>query len=204
MLKMKLGLFSVIACAVVNTAQCVELRGSAAVNITSDTAVVAKNMAMDEARRQIINDSLRQYADAQQLSDAVANANGDDLTNLIAATSIDGEKTSDTTYSANITMTIDEVAARSWLVANNVQNWLTDGAGGLNSVVVVTMSDGVNNWAELNKIARDEQVLFDTKYMMGNAVTLELPASARAKFTAAMRDAGWRYTDTDGVLRIWK
>lgn len=201
---MKAFLISVSACAVIVTAHGVELRGNAVVSVTSDTAVMAKDMAMDEARRQIINDSLRQYADVDQLSVVLSNAKSADLMNLIATTSIDGEKTSDTTYSANITMTIDDAAARNWLVVNNVQNWLTDGAGGENSVVVVTMSDGLANWSELNSIARAEKIVLDTKYMMGDSITLELPASSRSKFTAAVREAGWRYSDKDGVLRIWK
>lgn len=201
---MKAFLISVSACAVIVTAHGVELRGNAVVSVTSDTAVMAKDMAMDEARRQIINDALRQYADVDQLSVVLSNAKSADLMNLIATTSIDGEKTSDTTYSANITMTIDDAAARNWLVVNNVQNWLTDGAGGENSVVVVTMSDGLANWSELNSIARAEKIVLDTKYMMGDSITLELPASSRSKFTAAVREAGWRYSDKDGVLRIWK
>ena len=68
-----LGLFAVLP------SWGVELRGVASVNVTSDTAVNAKNMAFDEARRQIITDSLRQYADVDSLKTAVQNAKGVDL-----------------------------------------------------------------------------------------------------------------------------
>ena len=79
------------------------LSGTVSVNITSDTAATAKNMAFDEARRQIISDILSQYSNADQLNEVLKNSSSTDLTNLVASSSIDGEKQSDTTYSANIT-----------------------------------------------------------------------------------------------------
>lgn len=179
------------------------LQGTASVNITSDTAANAKNMAFDEARRQIIHDTLRQYSIEDQLTPLLQNAKSSDLTNLISATSIDGEKLSDTTYSANITMTIDSDAARLWLTENNVQNWLnTD--NGETVAVIISMSDGIANWMELQKIARDEKIDLATKYMTGTQATVEIPTSARNSFTIALRDAGWHFANQDGALRIWK
>ena len=162
------------------------------------------NMAFDEARRQIINDVLGQYAIPDLLADAVKNASADDLTNLIAASSIDGEQQSDTTYSANISMTIDRDAARAWMTANNVQNWLTDGKSGDTFVVQIVMSDKLAGWIELNQIARDEGIELATRYINGNQVTIELPVSARNSFTIAIRENGWRYADQNGVLHIIK
>lgn len=182
----------------------VDLSGTASVNVTSDTAAAAKNMAFDEARRQIINDVLGQYAIPDLLADAVKNASADDLTNLIAASSIDGEQQSDTTYSANISMTIDRDAARAWMTANNVQNWLTDGKAGDTFVVQIVMSDKLAGWIELNNIARAEGINMDTKYINGNRVTVEIPVSSRGAFTIAIGEAGWRYADQNGVLHIIK
>lgn len=179
------------------------LQGTASVNITSDTAANAKNMAFDEARRQIIRDTLRQYSIEDQLTPLLQNTKSSDLTNLISTTSIDGEKLSDTTYSANITMTIDSDAAHLWLTENNVQNWLnTD--NGETVAVIISMSDGIANWMELQKIARDEKINLATKYMTGTQATVEIPTSARNSFTIALRDAGWHFANQDGALRIWK
>lgn len=179
------------------------LQGTASVNITSDTAANAKNMAFDEARRQIIHDTLRQYSIEDQLTPLLQNTKSSDLANLISTTSIDGEKLSDTTYSANITMTIDSDAARLWLTENNVQNWLnTD--NGETVAVIISMSDGIANWMELQKIARDEKIDLATKYMTGTQATVEIPTSARNSFTIALRDAGWHFANQDGALRIWK
>ena len=182
----------------------VDLSGVASVNVTSDTAAAAKNMAFDEARRQIINDVLGQYAIPDLLADAVKNASADDLTNLIAASSIDGEQQSDTTYSANISMTIDRDAARAWMTANNVQNRLTEGKSGDTIVVQIVMSDKLAGWIELNNIARAEGINMDTKYINGNRVTVEIPVSSRGAFTIAIGEAGWRYADQNGVLHIIK
>ncbi len=185
-------------------AHAAELRGVASVNVTSDTASAAKNMAFDEARRQIVMDALRQYADVGMLSGAVKNAKGSELTNLIASSSIDGEKLSDTTYSANISMVLDAGAARTWLENNNVQHWLPDESKRDVFVVSVKLSDPIADWIQLNQIARNERIDLGTQSIAGDLVTLELPVSARGKFTIAVREGGWRYANKDGVLRIWK
>ena len=133
-------LFCVICILCSMSAGAVTLSGSANVNITSDTAVNAKNIAMNEARRQIIVDVLSPYTDAQQLRSVIANTESDELTNLIASTSIDGEKLSNTTYNAKINMVIDIANAREWLVNNSVQNWLPGDAVSNRFVVVANLS----------------------------------------------------------------
>ena len=180
------------------------LQGTAAVNITSETAAAAKNLAFDEARRQVIVDTLGQYSDRDALVDLVRASKASDLTNLIASSSIEGEQLSDTTYVANITMVVDGAAARQWLIDNNVQNWLPDAASGNRFVVVATMGDRMANWIELQSIARAENIDLNTQAIVGNMATLELPVAVRGGFTAALRNAGWRYSDDGGVLRIWK
>ena len=185
-------------------ASAVELRGVTSVNVTSDTAANAKNMAFDEARRQIIFDSLRQYADEDALGALVKSAKTADLANLIAESGIDGEQVSDTTYSANITMRIDAEAARQWLGVNEVRNWLPDVNEQDVFVVVVNMSNKLDNWAQLYQIAKAQNIDLGTQFISGNMARLELPVSVRGNFTIAVRGAGWKYADKDGELHIWK
>ena len=179
------------------------LQASTFVNITSDTAANAKNIAFDEARRQIISDILRQYSIADQLLPVIKDSKSDELTNLITSSTIDGEQLSDTTYSANITMTINPDAAHMWLTKNNIQNWLNSDKDET-VAVIISMSDGIANWMELQKISRDEKINLATKYMTGNQATVEIPRSARGPLTIALREAGWKYADQDGTLKIWK
>ena len=40
--------------------------------------------------------------------------------------------------------------------------------------------------------------------MVGNQVFVKLPFGYRTKFTAALREAGWRYADNGGVLQVWR
>ena len=161
-------------------------------------------MAFDEARRQIITESLSQYVNPEQLTDTVRNATKAELTNLISSSSIEGEKQSDTTYSANITMSIDKNAAKQWLMENDVQNWLTDDTVGDKFILQAVMSDKLANWMELKQIAREEGIDLSTRYINGNQITVEIPMKDRSNFTIAIRERGWRYYDKDGVLRIWK
>ena len=196
-----LGMVGVMAVA---TAHAATLGGTASVSITSDTAAAAKNIAMDEARRQIIMDALSKYSMPDQLRDALAIAPSGDLNGMIATTSISGEQQSDTTYSANITMTLDSATAAAWMNTNAVQNWLPDGSNNDKFVVIITMSDPIADWMQLQQIARDAKIDLATKYMNAGQVTVELPTAVRGEFTAAVRGAGWRYGDMDGTLRIWK
>ena len=194
--------FMVLAC--VASANAVELRGMASVNVTSDTSVNAKNIAFDDATRQIVVDSLRQYVDVDALKTAVQNTKKSELSNLISSSSIDGEQTSGTTYSANITMTIDTDAARVWLDEKEVRHWLPNNSEQNVFDVVVTLSNKLADWGQLNQIAKSEKIDLSTQNILGNTVTLRLPSSVRGTFTIAVRGLGWKYTDKDGVLHIWK
>ncbi|MBP5364281.1 MAG: hypothetical protein J6Y49_02945 [Alphaproteobacteria bacterium] len=189
-----------IACA----ATAADLVGTASVRMTSDTSSTAKTMAINDARRQILIDKLRPYASSDQLSSAIRNAKSADLANLISETSIDGEQISDTTYSANITMTVDRNAARKWMAENNVYNWLSDGSVVSAFTMHVTLSNPISDWAQLQSIARSERVDFSTKQIVGNIATIDVPTSARSSVTIALRNAGWKTAADDGFMRVWK
>ena len=100
-------------------------------------------------------------------------------------------------------MTINPDAAHMWLTKNNIQNWLNSDKDET-VAVIISMSDGIANWMELQKISRDEKINLATKYMTGNQATVEIPRSARGPLTIALREAGWKYADQDGTLKIWK
>ena len=181
-----------------------ELKSGVFVNITSDTAANAKNIAFDEARRQIIAESLRQYVDVDSLSELLKNTKSDVLMNMISSSSIDGEQTSDTTYSANVSMSLDVEAVRKWLNDGGVQNWLPDMQNQNMSVVVVDLPSRLASWVELNKIASEKNIQLNTKNISGNILRLEIPSSVRGTFTIAVRENGWKYADKNGELHIWK
>ncbi|MBR5625285.1 MAG: hypothetical protein IKW67_00705 [Alphaproteobacteria bacterium] len=196
--------FTVLLMSVCAPTFAANLSGVALVSITSDTAANAKSIAFDEARRQIISDSLRQYADVATLIDALKNAKNTDLAVLVSQSSISGEKTSDTMYAATISMTLDSNAVQNWLDVNGVKNWLPDDSVVDVFVVMVDMKNPLIDWIQLNQIARNMDLDLGTKYFVGNTVHLNLPKSKRGAFTIALRDAGWRYADNDGILKIWK
>ena len=199
-------MFATALCCALGAAQAhaVILVDSADVNVTSTTAAEAKNIAFDKARRQIIISSLQQYVDVEQLRLVVAGASAAELTNLIASSGIDGEQTSDTTYSAHITMTLDNDAVRGWLNAKSIQNWIPNDTGGQKVYVMATLGGGLADWVELNRIAREMGASIGARNIMGNQVMAELPASVRNAFLNAVRNAGWRVSATDDVLRIWR
>ncbi len=181
------------------------LTATASVNVTSDTAATAKNMAMDEARRQVVVEALSPYADASALRAAVKSEKSAVLTTLIESSGISSEKQSDTTYSANITMTLDRNAARNWMVSHGVHNWLGDGDDAGNETwVVVSLNNKLSDWSRVRRAAADAGIDLNTKSISGNEITFRAPAARRGALTIALRDAGWRYQDKDGILYISK
>ncbi len=198
----KLFFVACVFCSI--SAGAVTLSGSANVNITSDTAVNAKNIAMNEARRQIIVDVLSPYTDMQQLRSAIENTESADLMNLIASTSIDGEKLSNTTYNAKINMVIDIANAREWLVNNSVQNWLPGDVVNNRFVVVANLSEPLQNIANLNQIVNTESIDMVTESISGNQITLSLPFANKTAFIIAVRENGWQSSNKENNLKIWK
>lgn len=182
----------------------VPLVGSVAVNQTSDTAANAKINATNHARRQILFEVLSNYSDKGALGDLLKNTSNENLMNLISSTAVSNEQISANGYSADIQMNIDNDAAKKWLNSNNVQNWVPLGSQVEKFAVVITVSNGIPDWAEIKRIARVQNIELETQSMSGNQVVVKIPVSYRTKFTAAMREAGWRYSDNNGVLNIWK
>jgi hypothetical protein len=191
-------------CAMSISAFASELKSSATIRMTSDTAANAKNIAMDEARRQIITDVLQPYCDKDALGAAMQTVKNADLVPVIAGVSIEGEQASDTVYAAKFTMTVDSDAARLWLGQNNIQNWLPDNSEQDVFMVRATLVDNLSDWGALNQIARNEKLNMLTKNITNNIVVFALPRSGRGAFTIALREQGWKYSDSDGVLNIWK
>ncbi len=197
-------IFYILSLFAMSAASAADLRGNVSLNITSDTAAAAKNIAMVEARRQIVSDVLAQYSDQALLMDALGATSDEVLNSLIASTSIAGEQVSTTTYSANISMEIDAGAARSWLMENGIQNWLPNADGENRLVVLAEMSSPLVQWAELNDISRREKIDINVKNINGNQLMIDLPVTLRGAFTIALRENGWRYSNMDGALRVWK
>lgn len=205
MTSMKKILSIAVLCSLPVVAMAADLSGTAHVNMTSDTAATAKQMAFDDARRQIIVDVLSPYADMGALRTAVANEKNAVLTTLVESSGISGEKTSDTTYSANIKMTVNRVAAKNWLDGNDVRNWLsTEEEVDNKFIVVATLNDKFADWGQIRRVANGAGVDLETESIGGNQIVFRANAGRRAALTSALRENGWRYQDKNGLLHIFK
>ncbi len=121
--------------------------GDASVNITSDTASSAKNMALSEARRQIITEVLSNYAAPLRVKNLVATAKDSELQALVTTTGIENEKLSDTAYSADIKISLSEKSAREWLLANGIENTVGTQENVLSGTeYTVDISGGLSDW----------------------------------------------------------
>lgn len=180
------------------------LSGTVSVNKTSDTAANAKINAMNSARREILMNVVGQYANRDALNKLIQDASNDDLMNLIVSSSVASEQMSSTDYSAKITMNIDNDAVKKWLNSNGVQNWIPQNEGDEKFSVSIVLPNGISDLAELKRVARDNNIEIDTQFLQGNQIIAKMPLSYRTKFTASVRELGWKYSDKGGVLQIWK
>lgn len=180
------------------------LSGSVVVNQTSNTAANAKINAMNSARRQILYNVLSQYSESESLADLLKNTSDDDLLNFISSSSVSDEHISTDSYSANITMNIDNDVVRDWLTINNVQNWVPNIESLEKTEMFIVVPNGVSDWAELKRVAYDNGFEIETVVIAGNQIYAKMPSVYRSRFTAGIRGIGWRYADNGGVLQIWK
>ena len=180
------------------------LSGSISVNETSDTAANAKINAVNSARRQILSGVLSQYSNKDALNELIKNTSNDDLMNLISSSSVANEQMSSNSYSAKITMNIDNDVTKKWLTENNVQNWIPLAENSERFTVLMVVSNGIQDWAELKRVVRDDNIEIETQSIVGNQIVAKMPLTYRTKFTAAVKNAGWKFADNGGVLQIWK
>ncbi len=199
-----LFLSAVVASGIALDSFAIDLIGTVTVSQTSDTAAKAKNEAMDVARRRILFDVLSNYSEIDSLSALLDNTTDDDLVGLVSTASVSNEQISSETYSATIMMTLDNDTVKKWLTVNDVKNWVPIAETAERFSMFVVVPNGISDWAELKRIANNDRVDIDTITIVGNQIFAKLPLTYRTKFTAAIRDAGWRFADNSGVLQVWK
>lgn len=199
-----------LCCAMFGAAGAVELTGTVPVNVTADTAADAKTQAFNSARRDVIARELRAYAIPEQLDAAIKNSSNEDLMNIISSDSVAGERTSDTTYTANISFVIDGDAARRWMDANSVQHWLPSSSSAMdiapaNSVVFnANLLQPVSDWIDLNAVARAVGVDVATRSMVGNRVSFIMSDTNAKKFISMLQENGWHVARDVNGYKIWK
>ncbi len=185
-------------------ANAIELAGATSVEVTSDTAAQAKNMALAQARRTIVNDAVLPFADKAQLTELIANTEDGTLTDFVVKTGIGGERFSDTTYFATVSMVLDTPAVKRWLTDNNVENWLDMDVDKNQVLVVVMLSSPLSNWIDFKQILRDRGITFDTVRMQDKQVVITIPYGDKEELESAMGGAGWHVRNLDGTLQIWQ
>ena len=197
-------LMALLAFVIPNDSGAIGLTGSVMVNQTSDTAAGAKINAMNSARRQILYNVLSQYSESESLAQLLSDTSDDDLVAFISSSSVSDEQISSDSYSANIMMTIDNDVVRNWLTINNVQNWVPNLESGERTEMYIVVPNGVSDWAEIKRVARESNFDIETVIITGNQIYAKMPSSQRSRFTIGLRAAGWRFADNGGILQVWK
>ncbi len=85
-----------------------------------DSATTAKNKGMDEARRDIVSTIFYRFGDSKKLNELLPSLSNSDIAALVGATNIDNEKQSQTSYVADVTMTVARESMINWMRKNDV------------------------------------------------------------------------------------
>ncbi|MCQ2574863.1 MAG: hypothetical protein MJ156_02030 [Alphaproteobacteria bacterium] len=178
-----------------------EYKDTVYVTHTAETSADAKNIAIDDARRQILYNILSQYSNPEELNILLQNTTDMELTNFISFSSIANEQSSKTVYSANVTMSIDNAVVKKWLQDHEINNWLPV-VDSIATFTTVMNINGVSDWVEIKQLTKKYDL--STKNIVSNQIVTEIPSVYRSQFTASVREAGWHYSDNNGVLHIWK
>lgn len=180
--------------------------GTAFVNVTSDTAATAKNMAMEEARVQIIKEVLsKQVKDQAAFNELMKKTQAKDLLPLVLRTNIEGERLSSTTYSANIKMSLDRIAAKKWLDEASVPNWIADDSVAADKVLVfVDITNGLRDVIEFNRVLREKSITYDMRQISGGNLSILIPKDSMASFKSSVVAGGWKADNTETGLRVWR
>jgi hypothetical protein len=101
-------------------------------------------------------------------------------------------------------MNIDNDAVKRWLTLNDVKNWVPIAETAETFSMFIVLPNGISDWGELKRITKNDNVDIDTVAIIGNQIFAKLPLTYRTKFTAGIREMGWRYADNSGVLQVWK
>lgn len=182
-----------------------DLTGTTSVEKSADTALGAKNAAFNTARRNVIADVLSRYSDVKLVSAVLENTPDADLVPLISTSSISNERASNTIYNATFTMTLDRVMVGRWMAENNIPNYMAaaDSAGD-RITMFFYIGGGLRQWSglmtNLREMGLDRDI--ELKTMQGQNVSATIPTAEKNKYLNALRELGWRVTDTDGILRI--
>ena len=194
-----------VGCFVVSAGSfAMDLVGAVTVNQTSKTAAKAKIEAMNAARRQILFDVLSNYSEPDQLQELIDQSEDEQLTNLIVSASVSSEHMSSASYSANISMNIDNDLAKKWLTENEVKNWVPSAEPTESFSLFIVVPNGLSDWGELKQVAKDNNTEINTITVFGDQIFAKMPLIYRSKFTAGIRQFGWKYADNSGVLQVWK
>ena len=163
-MKLCFGLISF--CSLVLTAQAtfaVNMSGTVYVTQTSETAAEAKTDAMNYARRHILSTVLSYYTESGALYELLQNTSNAELVDLISSSSVANEKISADSYSANITMNVDNQAAKKWLVEHEIPNWIPNSETVEKFSMFIVVPNGLSDWAELKRIARESGADIETQ-----------------------------------------
>ena len=70
--------------------------------------------------------------------------------------------------------------------------------------MVLSLHNRIADWSSVRRVAADAGIDLDTAAISDGQIVFHVASARRGALTIALRNAGWRYTDRDGALYIYK
>jgi hypothetical protein len=175
-------------------------------DVRAATASAAKKDATESAVRIGAIQILSRYSDRAVVENLIMGADESVLQNLVAATSIEGERQSKTAYSARFSITLDRQAVEKWYESNNVPNFLAAADESRDRSIISIDIGGLADLAELKRIVREDATDygFVLRSIFRNSATAYVLANKRRRLQNLLASNGWRVWSQDGIVRISK
>lgn len=188
----------------------VPLIGHAAfVEKTADTATAAKTAALTEARRTEFINVLSGKVSSDDAQRIAATVSDSDLVAMTDSMSIDNEKVSDTTYSADISFQFNQKAIAGLTAGSQPATTqigqaqtITPTVGANQTVVYFQGVRGLDKWLSLMKVMRANGASINIKSIFGKNITATVDSNSRAGFISAMRSLGMTVSDYGNVIYV--
>ncbi|MCL1892487.1 MAG: hypothetical protein FWF97_04350 [Alphaproteobacteria bacterium] len=175
---------------------------SVVVEKTAETAAIAKNLALQEARRIELAAVLARQVGASDARRLATEISASDLANLVDSTVIEDEKSSGVAYSANVTTEFDKAALNEWLGNRGIQSAAEPAVAAGRAQVMFSAAGGLNGWAAIMRASRAAGADLKITGIRGGEVSATVRDSARYAFVSEMRAAGVSVSGEYGALTI--
>ncbi|MDR0449561.1 MAG: hypothetical protein LBG89_03860 [Rickettsiales bacterium] len=185
-----------------------DLTASRAFEATAENSVAAKNRAVSDARKYLTMEIIRRSASdsSDKLDNVLEGFSDADAQVLVKSMSIENERRSATTYTANITINLDPAALSGWFSKNNIKGGALNNSESGWTAVAFNLPEGLKQWKWMNTKLREAGVQnrggVQITSIGGSQIYGKIPDTSSRGFSNGLRAIGANVYNSGDTLRV--